>query len=225
MTQEEIKATVLAECERLWQQRKSAVPNSPWHPETNPKNFIDGLYPLSVTPEDDAWVIAPQYGHSAAFTAISLREAQDCNHIVWMLAYRLLGLNTPPAQHAAKDENGLLPCPFCKGKAMIHYQIHDLEDYTVKCTDCGSETCLYGMRVIKADAIEDWNRRLLSPADTKWERLKAEIVSRNEAEVEAIKSLPPIGLPQSVRDAAYATGHVLGWIQGTMTRIEQEESK
>jgi len=63
------------------------------------------------------------------------------------------------------------------------------------------------------------------PADTKWERLKAEIVSRNEAEVEAIKSLPPIGLPQSVRDAAYATGHVLGWIQGTMTRIEQEESK
>ena len=63
------------------------------------------------------------------------------------------------------------------------------------------------------------------PADTKWERLKAEIVSRNEAEVEAIKSLPPIGLPQSVRDAAYATGHVLGWIQGIMTRIEQEESK
>ena len=66
---------------------------------------------------------------------------------------------------------------------------------------------------------------LNKPADTKWERLKAEIVSRNEAEVEAIKSLPPIGLPQSVRDAAYATGHVLGWIQGTMTRIEQEESK
>ena len=158
MTQEEIKAAVLAECERLWQQRKSAAPNTLWHPEINPKNFIDGLYPLSVTPEDDAWIIAPQYGHSAAFTAISLREVQDCNHIVWMLAYRLLGLNKPPA-------------------------------------------------------------------DTKWERLKAEIVSRNEAEVEAIKSLPPIGLPQSVRDAAYATGHVLGWIQGTMTRIEQEESK
>ena len=102
MSTEAIKSAVLAECKRLWQQRKSSEPNSSWNPETNPKNFIEGLYPLSVTPEDDTWVIAPQYGHHVQFTAISLHEGLDCNHIVWMIAYRILGLDKPPAEIVLK---------------------------------------------------------------------------------------------------------------------------
>lgn len=57
------------------------------------------------------------------------------------------------------DENGLFLCPFCGGKAEIHYQLHDLEDYAVKCSNCGCEPCPWGLRVSKAEAIEDWNSR------------------------------------------------------------------
>ena len=142
MTQEEIKAAVLAECERLCQSDNEA------------QEFIWG----KLVRDNHRRISGPMfYFNINTVSGLYLSASIAAQTGQWSVAYALLGLN--------------------------------------------------------------------KPADTKWERLKAEIVSRNEAEVEAIKSLPPIGLPQSVRDAAYATGHVLGWIQGTMTRIEQEESK
>lgn len=102
-----IKDAVLAEAQRVWNFRVNA--DSPrrsfWHPKTNPLNFIDGLYPISVTPSNsdgkrDGWNIGSQYGHNINFAPIWLGENLQEDHIFWLIAYRLLGLE---ARDAVKE--------------------------------------------------------------------------------------------------------------------------
>jgi Lar family restriction alleviation protein len=85
-------------------------------------------------------------------------ESYDLNDVIDWMSTRA-GLEFFYPNKDGLDENGLLPCPFCGGKAEIHYQLHDLGDYAVKCSNCGCEPCPWGLRVSKAEAIEDWNRR------------------------------------------------------------------
>jgi Lar family restriction alleviation protein len=85
-------------------------------------------------------------------------EGYDLNDVMDWMSTRA-GLEFFYPNKDGLDENGLLPCPFCGGKAEIHYQLHDLGDYAVKCSNCGCEPCPWGLRVSKAEAIEDWNRR------------------------------------------------------------------
>ena len=52
-----------------------------------------------------------------------------------------------------------LPCPFCGGEAeLICDSPHSRQEtYQVRCTDCKIARTAY--RILKADAVADWNRR------------------------------------------------------------------
>ena len=97
---EEVTQATLPECKRLWDLRLKSNPNTFYDPVSDPKNFIEDLWPLSVTPTDDGWKISPQYGHGMAFTPIEVSERLIVGHINWTLAYRLLGLETRRAVEA-----------------------------------------------------------------------------------------------------------------------------
>ena len=58
----------------------------------------------------------------------------------------------------AIDENGLLPCAHCGGKAMFTIGSPKPPGHYVMCTngDCNMATA---MRAVAADAAQDWNRR------------------------------------------------------------------
>lgn len=56
-----------------------------------------------------------------------------------------------------KNENKLLPCPFCGGKATEHEIVGGAgDDFYVCCGRCGTKTMNYAR---KEKAIEAWNRR------------------------------------------------------------------
>ena len=52
----------------------------------------------------------------------------------------------------------LKPCPFCGGEARTHY-VKGYELWEVSCGQCGSELSAY---LSEAEAIEAWNRRVVT---------------------------------------------------------------
>jgi hypothetical protein len=53
----------------------------------------------------------------------------------------------------------LLPCPFCNGTPIIHFQLDDVGDYRAMCEGCGASSCPEGIRYSKDEAAADWNGR------------------------------------------------------------------
>jgi excinuclease UvrABC ATPase subunit len=60
----------------------------------------------------------------------------------------------------SEEKSALLVCPFCSGKPILHYQLHDLDDWVVQCDDCGVSSCPEGIRYDRSLAIVDWNTRI-----------------------------------------------------------------
>ena len=62
-----------------------------------------------------------------------------------------------------QDENGLLPCPFCGGKADFGYIYYESpHGITIMCKECGVSTKKFEMNIdysAKDKAIEAWNMR------------------------------------------------------------------
>jgi Lar family restriction alleviation protein len=65
-------------------------------------------------------------------------------------------LDPSPSPEPVADENGLLPCPFCGGKAIVAE--HDLlyTRFIANCESCEAESSVFLKRV---EAIAAWNRR------------------------------------------------------------------
>jgi hypothetical protein len=110
-TKEEIAEAVLDECARVWKLRTTSEPNTTWNAEDNPKNFIEGLHPICVTRgNNDYWFISPSIGFGMSFAPLALSRNLLPSHVHWMMAYRLLGLETrdavaEAAQQHATDNN------------------------------------------------------------------------------------------------------------------------
>lgn len=124
------------------------------------------------------------------FTAITIRNGkiQDSQIEVW---YSLLSLGV---QSPAPDENGLLPCPFCGGKAKIEIVLHGFSHESLPATyfpTCTTFRCpmqnaqedseIGGVSVdwpTKEGAIAAWNTRAHAPSAGK-DPEKEELIESN----------------------------------------------
>ncbi len=70
-----------------------------------------------------------------------------------------------------------LPCPFCNSDAELNYEMYSLEDWSVKCTLCGAETCPDELRENEQDAIDDWNTRCILGHEVKFRWIENETES------------------------------------------------
>ena len=76
--------------------------------------------------------------------------------INWAVENNIEFLDPSPSPEPVADENGLLPCPFCGGKAIVAE--HDLlyTRFIANCESCEAESSVFLKR---EEAIEAWNRR------------------------------------------------------------------
>ena len=58
------------------------------------------------------------------------------------------------------DTKQFKKCPFCGSYPTIYFQPHDLDDWKVECSLCGSSSCPEGIRYDLNLAIRDWEARL-----------------------------------------------------------------
>jgi len=125
--------------------------------ETQVKEF-----PLitSVSSEKDVnrmvfwWINYADNETDGSYGFILLCDAGDSSASKWILAYALLSHRVPQP-----DENGLLPCFRCNGKAELtsrYIANSSTDDEYVCCIECGLRTREHET---ETGAMEDWNRR------------------------------------------------------------------
>lgn len=68
-------------------------------------------------------------------------------------------------QDTMKDENGLLPCPHCGGKAKLEVSESShvrLDNYKIYCVYCGASIGDTSDMYVKQEVIEAWNNRTIN---------------------------------------------------------------
>lgn len=80
-------------------------------------------------------------------------------------------LGSREAQKESTEKGIVLPCPFCKGEAIVEYDAIVPFEYDVVCGDCG---VMRGISEDKKIALKEWNTRPAPPVgrckDCVWSR-------------------------------------------------------